>query len=76
MSPLAAWSIVILGYLLPLCHVALSRRAGPWRAPAEGRCPLSPRFGWLVLVLLLGPLGWLLFATSRRRRREDPGEPR
>lgn len=67
MSPTSAWLIVILGYGLPLLHVALSPRGGPWRAPAGGRCPLSPRLGWLVLVLLLGPLGWLLFVLPRKR---------
>ena len=71
MSPTTAWMIVILGYVLPLLHVALSPRAGPWRAPAAGRCPLSPRLGWLVLVLLLGPIGWLLFVLPRRSRTRD-----
>ncbi len=68
MSPAAAWILVIFGYVLPLLHVALSPKAGPWRMPRDAGCPLSPRLGWLVLVLLLGPLGWLLFALSRRRR--------
>ena len=68
MTPLTAWSIVIVGYLLPLLHVALSRRAGPWRPPSGAGCPLSPRLGWLVLVLLLGPIGWLLFMLPRKSR--------
>ena len=48
-----AWLILILGYLLPLAHVALSRRGGPWRPPPGARCPFGPRIGWLVMVLLL-----------------------
>ena len=30
------------------------------------RCPLGPRVGWLVIVLLLGPLGWLVYMARRR----------
>jgi hypothetical protein len=29
---------------------------------------LGPRAGWLVLVLFLGPLGWLLYLRARRKR--------
>jgi hypothetical protein len=25
--------------------------------------------GWLVIVLFLGPVGWLMFMASRRKRR-------
>ena len=70
-----AWTILIFGYLLPLAHVALSPAAGSWRPPPRSRCPLGPRAGWLVVVLLSGALGWLLFLFSRRRRpqRHDSG---
>jgi hypothetical protein len=64
-----AWTVVVLGYLLPLAHVALSPSAGPWKAPDGGRCPFSPRVGWLVIVMLLGVIGWLMFWRSRRRVR-------
>ncbi|MGQ0677998.1 MAG: hypothetical protein ACT4N4_18200 [Rhodospirillales bacterium] len=64
----AAALVLALFYGLPLLHVLLSAGAGPWRAPAGARCPFSPRVGWLVLVLLLGPVGWLLFVTRRCRR--------
>lgn len=67
-AALLAWLVLILGYLLPLAHVALSPRAGAWRPPPGAGCPMGPRVGWLVMVLLLGPIGWLLFAASRRRR--------
>ena len=30
----------------------------------------------IVMVLLLGPIGWLLFAVSRRRRSETPDDQR
>ncbi|MDX1576588.1 MAG: hypothetical protein R3285_10365 [Kiloniellales bacterium] len=65
---LFAWAFLICGYVLPLAHVALSAKSGPWRPPPGSRCPLGPRPGWLVMVLLLGPIGWLLFLTSRYRR--------
>jgi hypothetical protein len=38
--------------------------------PAGSRCPFSPRIGWLVIVLFLGPIGWIMFMTRRRRRGE------
>ncbi|NIA70537.1 hypothetical protein HBA54_18230 [Pelagibius litoralis] len=66
---LTAWLILGFGYLLPLAHITLSRNAGSWRPPPGSRCPMGPRVGWLVMVLLLGPLGWLLFWRSRRRVR-------
>ena len=72
MSPeITAWLILLFGYLLPLAHVAVSPAAGPWRAPAGARCPIGPRPGWLVMVLLLGPIGWLLFVSSRARLRRQ-----
>ena len=73
LPPWIAWSVVLIGYLLPLAHVVLSKHGGPWRAPAEGRCPFSPRAGWIVMVLLLGVFGWLLY--MRARRRGQPAEP-
>lgn len=69
LPPLIAWTIVALGYVLPLAHVALARDAGPWRGPKTGSCPFSPRVGWLVMVLLMGVFGWLLFMRARRRKR-------
>ena len=68
MSPLTAWLILILGYFLPLAHVLLAPTAGSWRPPPGTRCPVGPRVGWLVLVLLLGPIGWLMFLRARRLR--------
>jgi hypothetical protein len=65
---LLAWAVLIFGYLLPILHVALSPRAGAWRPPPGARCPLGPRVGWLVFVVLLGPVGWVLFIWSRARR--------
>ena len=67
MDPLLAWAILVIGFLLPVLHVALSPAGGPWRTPPGARCPLPPRLGWLVLVLTLGPLGWVLFMAARRR---------
>ena len=68
----SATSIILLvlvgGFVVPLVHVALSPRGGPFAPPPGARCPLGPRVGWLVLVLLLGPLGWLLYLARRRGR--------
>jgi hypothetical protein len=77
-ATLLPWAILIGGYGLPLLHVALSQRSGPWRPPPGSRCPLGPRAGWLVMVLLLGPIGWLLFYSARYRRRgvAPPAGPR
>jgi hypothetical protein len=48
--------------------VVLSRRCGCWTPPPVSGCPLGVRVGWIVLVLLLlGPVGWLLFWRSRNR---------
>ena len=70
MTPqLTAWLILIFGWILPLAHVLFSPRGGSWMPPPGSRCPLGPRLGWIVLVLLLGPFGWLLFWRSRRRPR-------
>lgn len=67
-STAIAWLILLFGYGLPLLHVTLSRRGGSWTPPTGTRCPLGPRVGWLVLVLLLGPFGWLMFLHGRLRR--------
>ena len=50
MSPLVAWLVLIVFYLLPIAHVALSPRGGPWRMPPGARCPFSPRVGWLLYL--------------------------
>ena len=67
MTQIIAWTLLLGGFVLPFLHVLLSPRGGPWLAPEGARCPLSPRVGWLVIVLFLGPIGWLMFmrATSR-----------
>ncbi len=66
MNATAAWGLIVGLYLLPLAHVALAASAGPWLPPAGSRCPFGPRLGWLVIVLLLGPLGWLVYMARRR----------
>lgn len=66
-----AWLILIVGFAAPLVHVALSPRGGPWLPPPGARCPLGPRVGWLVLVLVLGPIGWLLYMRGRSKRGSD-----
>jgi hypothetical protein len=60
------WLVLVVFWGLPLAHVALSPEAGPWRSRPGAECPFSPRVGWLFLVLMLGPLGWLLFVFRRK----------
>lgn len=67
-AQLIAWAILIGGFLAPLAHVLASPQGGTWRPPPSSGCPLGPRTGWAVLVLLLGPVGWLLYLRGRRRR--------
>ncbi|MEQ9170354.1 MAG: hypothetical protein RIE87_04015 [Rhodospirillales bacterium] len=70
MSPAAAWAVIVIGFVLPLIHVALSKDIAPGKPAEDGAaCPFSPRMGWLVIVLFLGPVGWLMFMASRRKRR-------
>lgn len=68
MAAWISWLIVLVGFVLPLLHVAVSRRGGPWLPPPGSGCPLGPRTGWAVLVLFLGPLGWLMYMHARARR--------
>ena len=74
MSPVLFWLIVFVGFVLPLAHVAFSPRGGPWLPPPGSRCPFGPKAGWLIVVLFLGPIGWLMYMHGRaRRRRTGPG---
>lgn len=75
MQPWLAWAVLLLGWILPLLHVLLSPKSGPWMPPAGGGCPLGPRPGWLTLVLLLGPLGWLMYMKARRAKGRGPASP-
>lgn len=59
--------VVAVFYVAPLLHVLLSPSAGTFRPPPGSRCPMGPRLGWLVMILLLGPIGWLMFVTRKRR---------
>ncbi len=68
-ATLIAWLVLVFGFALPLIHVAASRASGSWRPPAGSGCPLGPRAGWIVIVLFLGPLGWLLYLRARARRK-------
>lgn len=68
MAPWIFWLVLLIGFVLPLIHVAVSRRGGPWLPPPGSGCPLGPRMGWAVLVLFLGPLGWLMYMRARARR--------
>jgi len=75
MTPEAAWLFVLVFWGLPLVHVLLSPRSGGWRPPEGGRCPFGPRAGWLVMVLMLGLIGWLMFLKARYGRRGQESRP-
>jgi hypothetical protein len=68
MSPAAAWILLIAGYVLPLLHVAVSPKSGPWSAPPGSSCPIGPKWGWLIIIFFLGPIGWLMFFSKKRRQ--------
>ncbi|MEK9672850.1 MAG: hypothetical protein VW268_10175 [Rhodospirillaceae bacterium] len=75
MSATAAWIFIIVGFVLPLIHVMITPGLTPPPAAhgadseAKGTCPFSPRTGWIVIILVLGPIGWLMFIASRRKRK-------
>jgi hypothetical protein len=71
MDATTALIVIAVFYAAPLLHVLVSPSAGPLRPPPGSRCPMGPRLGWLVLVLLLGPVGWLLFMTRRSAPRPE-----
>ena len=68
MNQLIAWGIVLFAFILPIGHVAFTRDI--MTRPEGGTCPFSPRTGWIVMVLFLGPLGWFLFIQARHRGRK------
>jgi hypothetical protein len=65
MSPIAAWILLIFGFILPITHIIFSSKSGPWFGKKGAKCPIGSRMGWLVIVLVLGPIGWLLFMKKR-----------
>ncbi len=73
MDALIGWAIFAVTFVFPLLHVALTRDM--MTRPDDGACPFSPRAGWLVLVLFLGPIGWLMFIHARHRRRRTARPP-
>lgn len=72
MDAATAWTVIVALWLAPLAHVALSPRSGPLLPPEGSRCPFGPRLGWIVIVLIGGALGWLMFWNARYRRPRTP----
>jgi len=68
-DPLFAWAIILGLFVAPLLHALLSPRGGPFRPPPASGCPLGPRVGWIVIVVLLGPIGRLMYMRGPARRR-------
>ena len=67
MEPAIALTIVILWIVIPVLHVISAPNGGAWTPPEGSACPFGPRVGWLVIVVLLGLIGWFLFLRSRKR---------
>ena len=65
MSPIAAWIFLIVGFIIPMAHIVFSSKSGPWLAPKETKCPIGTKFGWLIIVIILGPIGWLMYMKKR-----------
>ena len=59
------WTIWIIFQILPFIHVLVSPRSGSFRPPPVSKCPVGPRVGWLVIVLLLGLIGWIMYMRRR-----------
>ena len=71
MNQFIAWGIVLLAFVAPIGHVAFTRDMSG--RSERSTCPFSPRIGWIVMVLFLGPLGWFLFIHARHRRPKAKG---
>lgn len=71
-SPETAAVLLIVLLVLPLLHVALSPKSGRWTPPPGTRCPFGPRTGWLMIVLIGGPLGWIAYLRGRGKNRPPP----
>ena len=75
MEPATFPLLILALFWAPALHVAFARGGGPWRPPPGTRCPFGPRAGWLVIVLTLGPIGWLMYLGARRRRARAAADP-
>ena len=72
-SVLAGWAVLFFWLILPMAHVILSPRSGRWLPAAGSRCPFGPRVGWIVLIAMLGPIGWIMY-MRKRGRTPTPGK--
>jgi len=68
MSQELAIAFVLIFFVLPVAHVIVSPRGGRWSPPPDGGCPFGPRTGWLIIVLIAGPIGWLMYMRGRRAK--------
>lgn len=69
MEQIIALAFIFLAYVLPLSHVALTHDIV--ERPKDRTCPFSPRAGWIVIILFIGPIGWLMFIRSRKQYRKS-----
>ncbi len=42
----SAWAKLITAFVLPLIHMGIPPKNGPWKAAADSGCPI----GWLMIL--------------------------
>ena len=62
MEKFIALGFVLFGFIFPLVHVGLTFKT--MKHSKTSKCPFSPRTGWFIIILTLGPLGWLMFLNA------------
>jgi len=67
MDQFTALIVLLLWIVIPALHVIVSPNGGSWSPPESSTCPFGPRIGWLVIVVMFGLIGWLLFVRSRKK---------
>jgi amino acid transporter len=68
MEQTSAAILLLLWIVVPSLHIIFSPDAGNWMPPKNSKCPFGPRAGWLIIVIMLGLIGWLMFLRSRKAR--------
>ena len=71
MDQFTALIILLLWIIVPAVRVIVSPNGGAWTPPEGSNCPFGPRIGWLIIVIMLGLIGWLLFLRSRKKLQPD-----
>ena len=69
MEKLIGLGFVLFGFIFPLIHVVLTMK--PATQLDASKCPFSSRTGWIIIILILGPLGWLMFLHTLHQNRKN-----